>query len=111
MLAQSTASDCRSEDVRILPVVITELELGDVQRHVFSAHFVERADHAALKDRPEAFNGLRVDCANDILTSRVVNSRVWIVLVERIVAGILIGAKQADFVGDGFSDKSISVAA
>jgi hypothetical protein len=31
--------------VRVLPV-IAELELGNIQRHLFSAHFVERADHA-----------------------------------------------------------------
>jgi SRSO17 transposase len=38
--------------VRVLPV-IAELELGNIQRHIFSAHFVERADHArqALKQR------------------------------------------------------------
>jgi hypothetical protein len=26
--------------------------------------FVERADHAALEDRPETLNGLSVDCAD-----------------------------------------------
>ena len=76
--------DRRSENVRVLPAVITELELGNIQRHIFAAHFVERADHAALKDRPEALNRLSVYRANDILTTRVVNSRVWIVLIERI---------------------------
>jgi hypothetical protein len=49
----STSSDCRSEDVRASPVVITEFELGNIERHVFAAHFVERADHAALGNRPE----------------------------------------------------------
>ena len=48
----------RSEDVRVLPIVIAELELGNIQRHIFAAHFMERADDAALEDRPEAFNGL-----------------------------------------------------
>ena len=83
----STSLNRRSEDVRVLPVVVTELELGDIERHIFAAHFVECADYAALEDRPESFNGLSVDCADDILTARMVNGRVWIILVERVVAG------------------------
>ena len=46
-----------------------------------------------------------MDCVNDILASRMVNSRVWVVIIERIVATPLIGAKQADFVGDRFADE------
>jgi hypothetical protein len=97
--------DCRSENVRVPPVVVAELEFGDIERHIFAAHFVECTDHTALKDRPEAFDGLSVDCANDILPPRVINSRVRIILVERIVARILIGTKQADFMGYGFADE------
>jgi hypothetical protein len=67
----SASLDCRSEDVRVSPVVISELELGNIERHIFAAHFVERADNATLEDRPEALNGLRVDCADDILASRI----------------------------------------
>jgi hypothetical protein len=102
----------RSENVRILPVVISELELGNIERHIFAAHFVERADHAALENRPEAFDGLCVNCSNDILASRMVNSRVWVIPVERIVAWILIGAKQADFMRDSFAhecDESVGI--
>jgi hypothetical protein len=100
-----TSLDRCSENVRVLPVVIAKLELGNIERHIFAAHFVERADHAAFKDRPEAFNGLSVDCTDDILTSRMVNSRVWIVLVERVVTWILIGTKQADPVRYRFADE------
>jgi hypothetical protein len=35
--------DCRSENVRVLPVIIAELELGNIERHIFPAHFVECA--------------------------------------------------------------------
>jgi len=101
----SASLDRRSEDVRVLPIVITELELGDIQRHIFAAHFVERADHATLEDRPEAFDGLGMDRADDILASRMVNSRVRVILVERIVALTLIGAKQADPMRHRFADE------
>jgi hypothetical protein len=97
--------DRRSEDVRALTVVIAELELSDIQRHIFAAHFVECADNAALEDRPKAFNGLSVNCTDNILTSRMVNSRVRIIPIERIIAGILICAKQADFVRDRFANE------
>jgi hypothetical protein len=100
----STSFD-RSENVRVIPIVIAELELGDIQRHIFSAHFVERADHAALEDRPEAFDGLSVDSSDDILASGVVNGRVWVVIIEGFVAWILIGAKQADFMRHRFADE------
>ena len=99
------ATDRRPENIRVLSVIITELEFGDIKRHVFAAHFVECADDAALEDRPEALDGLSVDCANDILASRMVNSRMRVIPVERIVARILIGAKQTDFVGDGVADE------
>ena len=76
----SASLDRRSEDVSVLPVVVAELEFGNIERHIFPAHFVERADNAALEDRPEAFDGLSMDCADNILTSRMVNSRVRISL-------------------------------
>jgi hypothetical protein len=101
----SASFDRRSEYVSVPPIVIAELKLGDIERHIFAAHFVESADHTTLENRPEAFDGLRVNCTNDILTSRMVNCRVWIVHIERIVAWILIGAKQADFVRDSFADE------
>jgi hypothetical protein len=86
--AISASFDRRSEDVRVLPIIIAELEFGNVQRHIFSAHFVERADYAALENRPKAFDGLSVDSADDVLAPRMVNSHVWIIPIERIVAGI-----------------------
>jgi hypothetical protein len=84
----SASLNRRPEDVRVLPVVITELELGNIQRHVFAAHFVECADYAALEDRPEAFDGLSVDCTDD-----VVNDAMWIFAIEPLVARPLMGTK------------------
>jgi hypothetical protein len=46
--ASSASTDRRSEDIRVLAIIITELEFSDVERHVFAAHFMECADHAAL---------------------------------------------------------------
>ena len=47
------SADRLSEDVVVQAVVIPEGELRDVQRRILGADLVERADHAALQDRPE----------------------------------------------------------
>jgi hypothetical protein len=101
----STSFDRRPENIRILPVVISELELSNIQRHIFAAHFVKRADNATLEDRPEAFNGLSVDRADDVLAFGVINDAVRIFLAKTLVAYPLISAKQTDFVGDGFANE------
>ena len=56
-----TSADRLAEDVGVVAVVVAELELGDVERQIFGADFVECADNAALEDRPEAFNRVGVD--------------------------------------------------
>src|ERR1700730_13957835 len=99
------SADCRSEDVRILTIVVAELKLRNVQRHVFGAHFVERAHHAALEDRPEAFDCLSVNRTNNVLTVGLIDDGVRIFLIEFYVAEPLIGAEQAYIVRDGFADK------
>jgi hypothetical protein len=101
----STPLDRRSEIVHVLTIVISELEFGDIERHIFAAHFVERADHAALEYRPKALNGLSVDCTDDILPFGMINDAMRIFAVEPLVTWPLIGAKQTDFVGDSFADK------
>ena len=56
----------RAEDVVIQAVVIPELELCDVEREILGRHLMEGSDHAALHQRPEAFDGLRVDGADNV---------------------------------------------
>lgn len=45
-----------SEDVGVVPVIIAELELRDIEVRVLLADPMEGADDAALDERPEAFN-------------------------------------------------------
>src|SRR5260370_13095162 len=105
MSALSASFNCRPEDVRVLTIIVAELEFSDIQRHVFGAHLVKRAHHAALEDRPEALNRLGMNRADDVLALGVVNGRVRIFLVEFFVALPLIGAEQANLVRDGFAAK------
>ena len=73
-LAETVTSDhasaaCyrRSKHVGVVAVVVAELKFRDVQRHIFGAHLVERADHAALEDAPKAFNRVGVNRADNVL--------------------------------------------
>jgi hypothetical protein len=74
--------NCRSENISVLPIVIAELKLGDIERHIFSAHFMERADHATLENRPEALDGLGMDYANDILALGMIDDAMPIFFPE-----------------------------
>ena len=87
------------EDIRVVAVIIAELEFGDVERQVLSGYFMECTNDTALEDRPETFNRIRVDRTNDVLALAVVNDAVREVFVERAIADPLISAKQADFLG------------
>ncbi len=101
-----TSRNRRSENVRVPPVVIAELELRDVQRHVFAADFVEAADDAALEDRPEAFNRIGVDCSDDILPSGMVYCAV-LEAGQGLVDLALVGREQADLVRDNLTDEAL----
>jgi hypothetical protein len=79
-----------TEDVLVIPVVVPELELRDVERQVFPADLVVRADHAALEQRPEAFNRVGVDCADHVLLGGVVDGLVREGFAKPVVGGELI---------------------
>jgi hypothetical protein len=68
---------------------------------------MERADDTALEDTPEAFNGLGVYSADNVLPLGMVNSDVRIGLIQALVANPLIGAEQADLLRNGLVDESL----
>ncbi len=93
--------DSLSENIRVLSVIVSELKFRDVERQIFLADFVESSDDTALKDRPEAFNRLGMNCADDVLPARMVDSGMRIFFVEVLVSDPLIGAEQANLRRDG----------
>src|SRR5712691_10417305 len=97
--AVSASANRLAEDVFVIAIVVAELELGDVQRQILRADLVECSDDAALEDRPEAFNRVGVDRANDVLAQRVVDDAVRVSGVQPAIPNPLIGAKQANFLG------------
>jgi len=72
-----TAFNCRSEDVRARSIIIADLELGDIEGQILFARLVESADHAALDQRPEAFNCIGMDRADDTLHNILASVSGW----------------------------------
>ena len=95
----------RTEDVRVLPIVVTELKLGNIQRQIFGGNFVVGAYDATFQDGPETLNSLGVDGANNILTASMVNRPVREFLAQIAIRAMLIGAKQADLFGNALANE------
>ena len=74
------------KNISVLPIVISELKLRNVQRQILIADFVERADNAALKDRPETFNRVGMNRTNNVLAAMVINGGVWVCLIQTAIA-------------------------
>src|SRR5437016_1659301 len=97
--------DRRAEDVCVAAIVVSELELFDVQRQVFRADLVERADYSALNHAPEAFDGICVNVAMHIFTIPVINRAMRELSVKSAIASALVGRDQADLIGHHLTDK------
>ena len=80
----------------VLPVVVAELELRDIEREIFRADLVEGADNATLNERPEALDGFGVNRTNDVLADGVINDSVRVFLIKPVITDPLVGAEQAN---------------
>jgi hypothetical protein len=101
------ATNCRSKNIGVLAVIVSELKLSDIERHVLAADLVERPDDTALEYRPEALNRVRVDRADNIFMRGVIDDFVLRKnLIEVLIANPMIGNQEADFVRDGLAYKT-----
>jgi hypothetical protein len=87
--------------------VVAKLEFADVQRQVSFTGLVERTDDVALQQRPEAFDVLRVNRADNILPLGVIDDFVGVSRGQAAIANPLVGDKQGHLVGDGLPDKRL----
>src|SRR5665213_651698 len=97
-LAETDASDhasaaCyrRTKNIGVIPVVVAELKLRNVQRKILFADLVERAHDSPLKQRPEAINRLRVDGTKNVFTRAVADNAMRILLADVVIAAVVIG--------------------
>ena len=107
MMATLTSLNRRTENVIVEAVIISELEFGNIQRHVFLADLVERADNAAFHNRPETLNRIGVNRTDDILMRGVADDAVREAVAKVSVPGMLVGANEADPIRNRFMHETI----
>ena len=61
------ATDCRSENVGVLAVIVSELKLRNIERQIFAADLVIATDDTALNQRPEVLNCVGMDRTDYVL--------------------------------------------
>jgi hypothetical protein len=74
--------------------VMAEAELRQIQRQIFLADVVIGADHAALEQRPEAFDAVRMDNAPDVLAPAMIDSLMMQAASHIVVSLVLVGRQQ-----------------
>jgi hypothetical protein len=84
-----TFSNCRSENIGIMPIIVAELELRNVERQILAADLVIAAHDAALNQRPKAFNRVGVNGTNNMLALAMVNNTMRVAIAQAIVGGII----------------------
>src|SRR5579863_5548334 len=95
-----------SKNIGILPIVIPELKFRNVQGKVFPADLMIGANHAALHERPEAFDGVGVDRSDDVLPGAVVDSAMGQLLRQGAVRDEVVVRDEADLVRDRLGDEA-----
>jgi hypothetical protein len=93
------------ENVGILAIVLAELKLIQIERQIFFADVMVGADNPALQQRPKALNRICVNQAANVLAFTMPDHLVRIALpaLQILVAGMLVGRDQFNFLADGFS--------
>jgi hypothetical protein len=102
----SAASYRLSKDVGILAVVVAELKFREVKRQIFLADVVIRPDDSALEQSPEGIERLSMNLTAHVLALHVINGHVREHAVQVLIAYVLIGCDQCNFVADCFADES-----
>lgn len=97
----------RPKDVVVQAVVIPELKFRDIEREILGADLVEGADHAALHQRPEPFDGVRVDGTHDVVADMVTDVAVRILGSQPPITGVFISGEKADAGGDGLAHEAL----
>ena len=96
-----------AKNVGIHPVIVTKLGFHHIERQVSAAHLMKGAHDSVFDDRPESFNGVRVNGTVDVLTARMGDSAMLRVFPNFVISVPFVGTNQAYFVGRGLTDKLI----
>src|ERR1041385_989897 len=97
----------RSEDIRITPMVVAELKLRDVKRHILGADFMERADDTTLEDAPKTLNRVGMHRADNVTLGLMFYGLARL-FGQAVIDKAFIGREQGNLVGYHFADKAFS---
>lgn len=97
----------RPENIVVFPVVIGELELGNVERKVFGTDLMIGAHDASLDEAPEPFNSLCVNGTHNVLAEGMIHRPVREFLLNATITPPLVSAKQADLFGQGIVQEAV----
>jgi hypothetical protein len=103
----SAPLDCGSKYVTVLTIIVPELEFSDIQMQILLGNLMISTDNSTLEDRPEALDCVGVNRANDVLANSVVNRLVRETALKTAIAGISIGAEEANPVRYGLPHESL----
>src|SRR5258706_15626714 len=103
----SNAPNCFCENVIVQPVVIAKLELSNVERQILAADLVIGADHTALNQRPETFNRIRVQRADDVLASGMMDSAMRVFVIQSQIAAMLVSREQGNVRLDSLANEGL----
>ena len=94
--AYSARPNRSAEDVVVLAVVVSKLELIHVQRQILLGDLVERTDDPALDDGPETFDGVCMDCTVNVLSEAVTHEVMRVTAMQARIARVFVGRDKAD---------------
>jgi hypothetical protein len=87
-----------AENVRILAMVMMELELRQIERQIFGADIVIGADYSALQEAPQRFDVVRVNLAANVLARLVIDRLMVASQAKPAISGVRIDRYQINAV-------------
>ena len=90
------SANSRTKYVRVVAIVVPELEFINIQRKIFLTDLMECTHYTALEYRPKAFNGVGMNRACDILPMTVANNAMREAMFKTCIASPFIRRDQAN---------------
>jgi hypothetical protein len=86
-------------------MIVAELELGQVEREIFSRDVVVDANDRTFEERPKALDIVGMDFAAYILASFVINGLLWVRQAQHLKIGSAIRGNQFNLVRNHLADE------
>ncbi len=93
----SVACYSRTKNIFVVPIVESKNKLVQIQRQIFSAHAVIRANNATFQQRPERFNAVRMDRTSNVLAFHMRHGRMRKACINQLpIPAMIVSRNQSD---------------